>query len=167
MQFLNHLCSNLQHFKWRSASRGPSATAKILASRYSIVPLCLQQQYLLSTTSQTAFLQSYLVGKVHWCASDHLTFKRYIVIKYRFHSNHHTLSYYSLALRWAFTLAASLRFSNRVCKSAISSSVPFITMMSSLMYAFPHCKIHSTLSLIQWKITHFHVYDNNVCNIME
>jgi len=37
------------------------------------------------------------------------------------------------------TLAASLRCSRRVCNSVNSSSVPFITIMSSATYAFPHC----------------------------
>jgi len=45
------------------------------------------------------------------------------------------------------TLAASLRFSSRACNSAISSSVPFITIISSSTYPLPHCKnIQSIIS---------------------
>jgi len=54
----------------------------------------------------------------------------------------HSSYYCSSTFNWKLTLAASRRFSSRVCNSASSSSVPFITTMSSSTYAFPHCKKH-------------------------
>ena len=65
----------------------------------------------------------------------------------------HSSYYCSSTFNWKLTFAASRRFSSRVCNSVSSSSVPFITMMSSSTYAFPHCKkTFSTFLSCFWRI---------------